>query len=126
MEADEPVVRFEDGFRKTLETPLSLESFLDPGVLGEGALPVAGAPLSPPDLLLCLAPLLRRWLPVETVDYHAFHVEFLGRAVYREKVGFEIRVEKQPLGKGWKIVVRCRKASGEYAAVVELLASMAA
>lgn len=125
MEIEAPVVRFEEGFRTTLQEQLCFECAPAEGVTWRGAAPPAGAPLSPPDLLLCLAPLLHRWLPVETVDYHALHVEFLGGAVYRETVRFEIRVEKQPLGKGWKVVVRCRKAGGEYAAVIELLASVA-
>jgi hypothetical protein len=125
MEADEPFVRFQDGFRRTVEVQLRLQTAGVGPMSHEGvAAPAAGEILTPPDLLLCLAPLLRRWLPVETVCYHSLHVEFLGLAAQGEKVVFEIRVDKQALGKGWKIVVRCRNSSGEYAAVAELLASV--
>ncbi len=125
MEAEEPFVLFQDGFRKTVEIQLGLETDeRDLPTPGSAILLAADNLLSAPDFMLCLAPLLRRWLPVASVRYHSIHVEFLGLASQGEKVLFEIRVEKQALGKGWKIVMRCRSSSGEYAAVAELLASV--
>ncbi|MCU0573665.1 MAG: hypothetical protein MUC41_11805 [Syntrophobacteraceae bacterium] len=125
MGADEPFVQFRDGFRRTVEVELGHEANgLDHSFHADTAVTAAGRLLTPPDLLLCFAPLLRRWLPVESVQYHSLHVEFLGLANQGEKVLFEIRVEKQALGKGWKIVVRCRNSTGEYAAVAELLATV--
>jgi hypothetical protein len=125
MEADEPFVLFQDGFRRTVAVELRLDTDeRDLPTPGSGVVPAEGNLLAPPDLMLCFAPLLRRWLPVASVHYHSLHVEFLGLASQGEKVLFEIRVEKQALGKGWKIIVRCRSSSGEYAAVAELLASV--
>jgi len=125
MGTDEPFVRFQDGFRRTVEVELGHEAnALDHSFPADAAVTAAGRLLTPPDLLLRFAPLLCRWLPVEPVQYHSLHVEFLGLAREGEKVLFEIRVEKQALGKGWKIVVRCRNSTGEYAAVAELLASV--
>ncbi len=125
MGADEPLVRFQDGFRRTVEVELGHEAeWLDPSFLADAASPPGARLLTPPHLLLCLTPLLYRWLPVESVQYHSLHVEFLGLAERGEKVLFEIRVQKQALGKGWKIVVRCRNSSGEYAAVAELQATV--
>jgi hypothetical protein len=125
MEAEEPFVLFQDGFRKTVEVHLGLENAEPEHTTPGSAIALAGDNLlSAPDFMLCLVPLLRRWLPVASVRYHSIHVEFLGLASLGERVLFEIRVEKQALGKGWKIVVRCRSSSGEYAAVAELLASV--
>lgn len=125
MEADEPFVRFRDGFRKTVEVQLRLEpAGPDHPAPGSAAAPAEGDILTPPELMLSFASLLRRWLPVDSARYHSLHVEFLGLAAQGERVLFEIRVEKQALGKSWKIVVRCRSSSGEYAAVAELQASV--
>jgi hypothetical protein len=127
MEADEPFVLFQDGFRKTVEVQLGLETDEPEHTKpGSHTARVEGELLSAPDFMLCLAPLLRRWLPVASVRYHSIHVELLGLASQGEKVLFEIRVEKQALGKGWKIVVRCRSSNGEHAAVAELLATVPA